>query len=475
MLIHLSGKALHIPFSLIALVFRLIFFLKLNWHEAKKCAKLHIRRTFRFNCRSSDSTKYGTNKSSGASVTSGKHLKNHTTYGAHDSVSSGKPPMHPNHHLNIHNHRTTTTTNTNTNTTITTTASCSSTSTSYTTTSTSIPVHSSNNRLLNNTVFHNNQYTFSLNRYDDSGYLESTGPLSSASLYGDGPRISRGTKSDIGVPIRRPSASATKSLLNSNSSNNFVHYNRSSSNADKPKLPSVKSDFLLSYLNNNHHHSDSPPNNQPHHGSKCQTPHNQSMQNGGQNGDHYHHPQQQQQQQQHRCSINNNSELNECTNMSSAYHISGISTSDFSENYKTGAKYFYSNVTNAPSTAHSNPNSNSMLNLNSAYSNSNSNPNKLEFNDRMDRSTNRSTHSINEQQRNRIINFVNRSHGSPRTDAGCKNSISTPSASGSYESRQTSNVVGPLLYIDPTSESPSNCSNPIMTDTQNHSFKSVSK
>lgn len=453
-------------------------------HKAKNCILSHTSIVrFDINCRSSDSTKYGTNKSSGASVTSGKHLKNHSTYGAHDSVSNGKPPVHPNHHLNIHNLRTNTTT-TNTNTTITTTASCSSTSTSYTTTtSTSIPVHSSNNRLLNNTVFHNNQYTFSLNRYDDSGYLESTGPLSSASLYGDGPRISRGTKSDIGVPIRRPSASATKSLLNSNSSNNFVHYNRSSSN-DKSKLPSVKSDFLLSYLNNNHHHSDNPPNNQAHHGIKC---HNQSIQSGGQgqNGDHHNHQhhhnhhQQQQQQQQHRCSINNNSELNECTNMSSAYHISGISTSDFSENYKTGAKYFYSNVTNAANSAHPNPNSNSMLNLNSSYSNSNSNsnanPNKLEFNDRMDRSTNRSAHSINEQQRNRIINFTNRSHGSPRTDAGCKNLISTPSASGSYENRQTSNVVGPLLYIDPTSESPSNSSNPIMTDTQNHSFKSVSK
>lgn len=362
--------------------------------------------------RSSDSTKYGTNKSSGASVTSGKHLKNQTTYGAHDSVSNGKPPtgkppgkppgvMHPNHHHNIHNHRTTT----------------------------SIPVHNSNNRLINNTVFHNNQYTFSLNRYDDSGYLESTGPLSSASLYGGdgGQRISRGTKSDIGVPIRRPSASKA---MQPNSRSN-VHYNR---NKPNNQLPSVKSDFLLSYLNNNHNDSSHSVN---------ATSNNQS----------HHH-------QSDRCTLNNNSETNDCTNTSSAYHISGVSTSDFSDNYKTGAKYFYSNSN--PST---NSNSNSISNLNSNHS-------RVEHTDRMDRSTNHSSHTINEQQRNRIINFVNRSHGSPSADAS-KNSIS--SASGSYENRQTSNVVGPLLYIDPTSESPSNSSNPIMTDTQIHSFKSVSK
>lgn len=329
-------------------------------------------------------------------MTSGKHLKNQSTYGAHDSVSNGKPPLHPNHHLNIHNHRTTTTT---------------------TNTTTSIPVHSSNNRLINNTVFHNNQYTFSLNRYDDSGYLESTGPLSSASLYGDGQRISRGTKSDIGVPIRRPSAS--KAMLNSRSN---VHYNR-----NKNKLPSVKSDFLLSYLNNNHNDNSHSPD---------------AMSNN--------HAQ----PSSDRCNLNNNSESNDCTN-TSAYHISGVSTTDFSENYKTGSKYFYSN---------SNTNSNL---------NSNSNHSRKDHNDRMDRNTSHPAHTINEQQRNRIINFVNRSHGSPGADA-IKNN--TSSASGSYENRQTSsNVVGPLLYIDPTPETPSNSSNRIMTDTQNHSFKSVSK
>lgn len=185
--------------------------------------------------RSSDSTKYGTNKSSGTSVTSGHH-KIIQPMVTHDSVSNRKkPPMHPNHQQNLRN--------------------------------SIVPVHSSNNRLYNNTVFHNNQYTFSLNRNGDGCYLDSR-PMSSASSYGDGGRVSRGTKSDIGVPCRRPS---TKSFLNS-------------SIAHKSKIPSVKSDFLLSYLSNNQTH---------------------------------------------------------CTN-SSAYHISGVSGSSvYSENYKTADKCLY--------------------------------------------------------------------------------------------------------------------------------------
>lgn len=341
----------------------------------------HVMCTFR----SSDSTKYGTNKSSGTSVTSGKHMKNQTTYGGvNDSVSSGKPPLHPNHHHNIHNHRITP----------------------------SIPVHSSNNRLSNNTVFHNNQYTFSLNRYDDSGYLESC-PLSSASLYGDGPRISRGTKSDIGVPIRRPS----KGLLNS--SNSIIH-----SNQNKDQLTSVKSDFLLSYLNNNQCKS----------GSSKNVAHNLSD----------------------RSSLNNNGKLNDCIN-SSAYHISGVSTSDYTEMYKNGAKYLY-------------PNTNTHTIL-STTSKTNSNSSGLEHINRMDHPSNHSSHTVNEQQRNQIINFVNRSKGTSNSDA--KNS--TSSASGACDNRQTSNVVGPLLYIDPTSESSNNTSNNIMTDIQNYSRKNVSR
>lgn len=98
------------------------------------------------------------------------------------------------------------------------------------------PVHNSNNRLYNNTIFQNNQYTFSLNRSGE-GYLESR-PLSSASLYsGEGGRVSRGTKSDIGVPCRRQSSSKMQ-----------MHYKHMT---NKSKIPSVKSDFLLSYLSNN--------------------------------------------------------------------------------------------------------------------------------------------------------------------------------------------------------------------------------
>lgn len=329
-------------------------------------------------------------------MTSGKHVKNQGTYGAHDSVSNGKPPLHPNHHQNVHNYRNTT----------------------------SIPVHNSNNRLSNNTVFHNNQYTFSLNRYDDSGYLESTGPLSSASLYGDGPRISRGTKSDIGIPIRHSSAS--KMQLNSGS---YMHQNR-----NKDKLTSVKSDFLLSYLNNNHNDCNSSTSvlkNLEHKPSD-------------------------------RYGLNNNSESTDCTNPS-AYHISGVSSSDISETYKTGTKNIYTNI----NTSTTNTNTNSK-------SKSTSNIIRFEHNDRSDRSdqtANQSSRSINEQQRNRIINFVGHSHGTSNRDA--KNS--TSSASSSYENRQTSNVVGPLLYIDSTSESPSNRPNKTKNDTQNHSFKSVSR
>lgn len=160
--------------------------------------------------RSSDSNKYSTNKSSGASVTSNHQMKHHHISSiTHDpSVSNRKPPMHPNHYkLSYNNHKTS-----------------------------SIPVHTANNRLFSNTVFHNNHYTFSLDRNGDGGYLESR-PLSASSLYGDGQRVSRGTKSDIDVPCRRQSTTTRAQLHNSS--------------VNKTKLPSVKSDFFLSYLNNN--------------------------------------------------------------------------------------------------------------------------------------------------------------------------------------------------------------------------------
>lgn len=307
--------------------------------------------------------------------------------------------MHPNHHHNIHNHRITT----------------------------SIPVHSSNNRLLNNTVFHNNQYTFSLNRYDDSGYLESpfqleSRPLSSASLYGDGQKISRGTKSDIGVPCRRPSTS--KAILHSSG----VH------NRNKDKLPSVKSDFLLSYLNNNHNTTSTTTTS-----SNCNAYSNYKPTTNIQN--------------QNNRNVNNNSESIDCTN-STAYHISGVSTSDYLETYKTGIKSFYTTS------------SNNKLEMND-YSRTN---NPSHTNNTKTTTTN---NTINEHQRNRIINFVNRSTDSMNLDA-----IPMP-GSASYEFRQpraATNVVGPLLYVDPTSDSPSNSSNHNIVDTmQNSSLKSVSK
>ncbi|XP_059611522.1 band 4.1-like protein 4 isoform X2 [Phlebotomus argentipes] len=141
--------------------------------------------------RSSDSTKYGTNKSSGASVTSGQ-LKiggQAVTGSHHHSVSTNrKPPVHPNRQSNLK-------------------------------TPASVPVHNNNNyhaannncttSLLSNLVYHNDlHYTFSLNRIPGGGFGGGfASPISAtASPAGDGHgsmRASRGTKSDIGVPINR--------------------------------------------------------------------------------------------------------------------------------------------------------------------------------------------------------------------------------------------------------------------------------
>lgn len=133
---------------------------------------------------------------------------------AHESVSIGKPPIHPHSQRSV--------------------------------ASIAPAVHSSsNNRLYNNTIFTNNQYTFSLSRNGGYGYAQSSGdggyldtrPFSTASLYEDSGRVSRGTKSDIGVSSRRHHPSSSKSFINNQSD-------------CKSKLPSVKSDFLLSYLSN---------------------------------------------------------------------------------------------------------------------------------------------------------------------------------------------------------------------------------
>lgn len=193
--------------------------------------------------RSSDSTKYSTNKSSGASVTSNGHIKtghlSSSTTQLH-SVSSRKPPLHPSRHFSKINNTAT------------------------------APVHNSNNRLINNcTVFQNNQYTFSLSRISGNGvglspngYLEAR-PLSSASIHGDGSiRVSRGTKSDIGVPVSRQSSSkiflANQRAQNQKSqqlSNNsyLSSLNTSTNNScSKNFLPSINGGYCntIDYLEN---------------------------------------------------------------------------------------------------------------------------------------------------------------------------------------------------------------------------------
>lgn len=214
--------------------------------------------------RSSDSTKYGTNKSSGTSVTSGNHNHNHhhqsgsghsklngvggkhtSICGVHESVSNSKPPLHPSQTNRcpiapaVHNNTIST---------------------------------SSNNRLYNNMVFHNNQYTFSLNRdgVGNESFASEARPSSASSLYsGDGRRkMSRGTKSDIGVPCRRNgggSGTGTAAATSKRYSNYLQHQSQQQQQQQNlhthqemlrkndthlSDIPSVKSDFLLSYLNN---------------------------------------------------------------------------------------------------------------------------------------------------------------------------------------------------------------------------------
>lgn len=362
--------------------------------------------------RSSDSTKYGTNKSSGASVTSGKHAKNQQAYGAHESVSNnGKPPMHPNHHHNVYNHKPTSTTTTTTTTTSTSTA-------------TPIPVHNSKNGPYNNNVYRTSPYAYNVNCYDDSGYLESR-PLSSSSFYGDGQRVSRGTKSDIGVPCRRPTASKIQSSNN----NTAVQYGRIHEN----RLPSVKSDFLLTYLNNNHTDDNIQAKGaMPMHRRERPT-------HTAQPRDHY---------------VSDKKHSRGCTK-ATAYHISGILGNNGSDMSKTDGS-----------------------DMSKPFSTTTITNSKLEYNEHIRTSP---SHKINEQQRNRIINFLNRSVTEPSSHAhnttNSQNAIQSKFASNLCDSRQASNVVGPLLYVDPTSETlPSNnttCSN--SRAKQSHPFQAVSK
>lgn len=205
--------------------------------------------------RSSDSAKY-TNKSSGASITSMTHsnkpsghlssLKQHH----HHSVSSKRPPMCPNRHNNImhkttsipavHNSTSgsggnpTTCTSSILSPTASTTISQSTANATAAATATATTNHANpkpyttNNCLHNNSSFYNNHYTFSLNRlsrhgggstsFNSNSYLDSLPyhyqltSSSAASCYnyggggGGGAKYyhhasSRGTKSDIGVPV----------------------------------------------------------------------------------------------------------------------------------------------------------------------------------------------------------------------------------------------------------------------------------
>lgn len=323
--------------------------------------------------------------------------------------------MHPNYHHTNQNHRNATTTTTNTTTT--------------TITNTPFSVYNnnpanSNNRLHSNTVFHNNQYTFSLNRYDDSGYLESR-PLSSASLYGDGHRVSRGTKSDIGVPCHRP-ASSSSSLSSSalKQSGAMAHASIHSNVGHKSKLPSVKSEFLLSYLNNNH--------KQCSNGAIHRNSHSHSNSHSQANND------------------NNLNELNDCTSglsATSAYRISGVATNDYLETFKTGAKHFYANSTSRLDRNHS-----SSIAATAAT---------VDIHNTT--TTHNSQHTINELQRNRIINFVNRTESTANGGIG--------GIGGGNASKNSG--VGPLLYLNSNPEYNKNKCN--YTDAQYQSMQNVSK
>lgn len=329
--------------------------------------------------RSSDSTKYGTNKSSGTSVTSGhyppnylhsqhqqqhqQHLSHHhnqaqlpTAHGhhshhnhhnhqshsfhqqhhpiksgslfsdrdreriaavssaPHESVSSRKPPVHPNH---PNQPATVASALGGASVTAVSAAAAAATTLGGSRQSIVAPVHSSNNRLFSNITFQNNQYSFSLSRDGAGGangggggvnvglsangldanglcaggflgggtagglgggigtYLDPPPLMTLASPYAcPAGRASRATKSDIGLSGRRPSTSSSST----NGGTHSRYAGRSSSRTStrshcqqqqhqpvaagqpahrssnvwpsraQPHLPTVKSDFLLSYL-----------------------------------------------------------------------------------------------------------------------------------------------------------------------------------------------------------------------------------
>lgn len=135
---------------------------------------------------------------------------------------------------------------------------------------------------------------------------------------------------------------------------------------------------------------------------------------------------------------NNLNELNDCTNASaSAYRISGVATNDYLETYKTGAKHFYANST-------------SRLDRNGTATD-------IHTATATAAAAHHSQQTINELQRNRIINFANRSVDSTANGGG----------------NATNNAHGPLLYLDSNPECSKNKRN--FTDAQYQSMQNVSK
>jgi hypothetical protein len=120
-----------------------------------------------------------------------------------------------------------------------------------------------NNLLQNNLVFQNNRYTFSLNRLNGplpngpSGHcsggittIVNTGALAtipSTSVYGDGSYIktTRGTKSDIGVSVRKKS-SCHKHTHKSHSHNHHDRYNHHFDANSNSKSSGFKSAYCIS-------------------------------------------------------------------------------------------------------------------------------------------------------------------------------------------------------------------------------------
>lgn len=111
-----------------------------------------------------------------------------------------------------------------------------------------------------------------------------------------------------------------------------------------------------------------------------------------------------------------------------------MATNDYLETYKTGAKHFYANST-------------SRLDRNSTAD--------------IHTTTHNSQQTINELQRNRIINFVN------RTDSMAANGGNGGNAPPNHVG------VGPLLYRDSNPDSGKNKRN--FTDAQYQSMQNVSK